>query len=786
MLSRRLRCFDFRSMILVMLLCTAGLAQTTSPVPQIANPLVPTAVLPGSASFTLTINGTGFVSGSTVYWNGSPRTTTFVSAAQLTATITAADVATATSGTVTIHSPSGVISNASYLLVTNAVSLPSFGAAEINNVGTDSLSADLNGDGTPDVLVNLGNSILVALGNGDGSLQPPVQYSPTGNPRGQAGTTLADLNNDGFSDVAFPTFSPSAIQVMLNSGAAVFSSAPQLDLSTDTFLQDSTATADFNGDGKLDLVFTANNGVGVALGNGDGTFQSATYVPLSSDSCSITVGDFNRDGIPDIATTLCSGGVALLLGHGDGTFAPQVTYGTGFVYTLTSADLNGDGFPDLVGVDGNAISIDVLLNAGNGTFLPLVNYPGPSTHDSFGGFAVGDMNGDNKVDVVAQNESECTNNCIVMFLGNGDGTIQPGTSFGIRQDRTTGDSGQISLADFNHDGNLDIATPSANGPYLMVQTAAPAPTLVPGALSFASLAVGSESQPQTIQLFQPGSTAITVYGASVTGDFVIYQDLCANFVLGPGNSSPCNILVSFLPSTTGVRTGSLIITSSGGTQYAYLSGTGTAAINVSVTPSSINFGTVGLNSTSYTQWVYITNTGSQTLDLNSITLTGANPGDFLMTNPCGSTLAVGASCTVNVNFRPTMQGLRTGSVAVSDNAANSPQMVALSGTGNALHVSNNLLSFGNVTVGASSSLPLTFRNLGTKAILLSQIRFIANASDYSQTNDCNGRISARGSCTMTVTFTPQTQGQLNSVLSFSSNGSGTQAATSVTLRGRGQ
>src|SRR5882762_197511 len=87
----------------LLLLGSLGLAQATSPVPQIANPLVPTAVAPGSAAFTLTVNGSGFVSGSTVYWNGSPRATTFVSAAQLTATITAADVATATSGVVTVH-----------------------------------------------------------------------------------------------------------------------------------------------------------------------------------------------------------------------------------------------------------------------------------------------------------------------------------------------------------------------------------------------------------------------------------------------------------------------------------------------------------------------------------------------------------------------------------------------------------------------------------------------------------------------------------------------------------
>jgi hypothetical protein len=771
-----------------------SLAQTSSPVPQIANPLVPTAVAPGSGAFTLTVNGTGFVSGSAVYWNGSPRTTTYVSAAQLTAAITAADVATATSGTVTVHQPSGIVSAPAYCLVTNPVTSMGFGSLQVNPVvvtdGGDTLAGDFNGDSNPDVLLDQGNgTLLVDLGNGDGSIQPPIQYTVNGSPHvGGGGTAIGDFNNDSFPDLAFPTYDPNGMQVMLDSSAGALSSGPLLNLSSDSYLQESNAVADLNGDGRLDLVFTANEAVGIALGNGDGTFQSPTYIPTTAyNSYSVAVGDFNRDGIPDIAATVNLDGdnntVAIFIGHGDGTFAPPVSYSTTLISKLTVADLNGDGFPDLVGLDeSNSAVVDVMLNAGNGTFLPAVSYSGPPSYVGLGALAVGDMNGDGKIDVVAQNEEECTNNCIEIFSGNGDGTLQTGVFYGIRQNTAGIDSGEISLADFNHDGKLDITTPWSDGSYVMIQTAGAAPTLVPGMLSFGSQAVGSESQPLGTDLYVPGSTPITINNVTVTGDFVLYENGCGEFQY----YGFCTISAAFQPTTTGLRTGTLIVTSSGGTQNLYLSGTGTAALNLSVTPSSINFGTAGLESTSYTQYVYITNIGSQTINLTGVTLSGANPGDFIVSNPCGSSLNVGANCTVKINFKPTAAGLRSATLSVSDNATNSPQTVALSGTGNALHISEYVLNFGDVTVGTPSSQELTLRNLGTKTISVGQFKFIENSGSYSQTNTCASGILPKSNCTITVTFTPQSQGLLDAVLSFSTNGTGTQAVSAINLKGRGE
>ena len=187
-------------LLLVLLLGSLGIAQT-SPVPQIANPLVPAAVVPGSPAFTLTVNGTGFVSGSTVYWNGSPRATTFVQRRPAHGGDHGGpDVATATSGVVTVCGPNGRISNTAYLLVTAPVSSLYFGSASVPQaLGTNNwplLTGDLNGDGFPDLVIGPGKNIEAVLGSGNGGFQYPAYYPVPSSNQLSAGV-LADVNNDG-------------------------------------------------------------------------------------------------------------------------------------------------------------------------------------------------------------------------------------------------------------------------------------------------------------------------------------------------------------------------------------------------------------------------------------------------------------------------------------------------------------------------------------------------------------------------------------------------------------
>jgi hypothetical protein len=211
------------------------------------------------------------------------------------------------------------------------------------------------------------------------------------------------------------------------------------------------AMADLNGDGKPDLVmagaslFAPSRGtVGVLLGNGDGTFQSCRVFPIAGPG--VVVADFNRDGKEDVASVN-----SLLLGIGDGAFQAAITYQPDDASSAVVGDFNGDGNPDLAlttGIAGsNSTDLSILLGNGDGTFRPPVKYP-----DGVNAWAlvVGDFNGDGIPDLVNANNSDDN---LSVFLGRGDGTFQP---------RLTYEAGRLPgapvVADFNQDGKQDIAT----------------------------------------------------------------------------------------------------------------------------------------------------------------------------------------------------------------------------------------------------------------------------------------------------------------------------------------
>jgi len=222
----------------------------------------------------------------------------------------------------------------------------------------------------------------------------------------------------------------------------------------------SVAVADVNGDGKPDLL-TANydNGtVGVLLGNGDGTFQVATTFDAGGpdiNTYSIAVGDLNGDGKPDVAVTVVLNGsqrypLRVLIGNGDGTFQPAVAYDTGTngnANSVVIADVNGDHKPDLVVV--NTFEVSVLLGNGDGTFQAAVTY-NPGVGPAFlNSAAVVDVNGDDKPDLIVSAIGIYKG--VVVMLGNGDGTFQAGETYGFEESHWN------AVGDVNGDGKLDVA-----------------------------------------------------------------------------------------------------------------------------------------------------------------------------------------------------------------------------------------------------------------------------------------------------------------------------------------
>jgi hypothetical protein len=668
--------FPLAAFSVIVFLATSLLGQS-NPVPFVNQPLVPTTVVPGSPAFTLTVNGTGFVSGSVVNWNGSPRTTTFVSSSQLTAAISASDVANAGTATVTVFSPiiGGGVSNPAVFPIAAPRSMLSF-STSYAAVGTEPASAriaDFNHDGNADIVApnpNYNgpnpNTVSVLLGNGDGTFQPKVNYATGSAPQD---VIVADFNGDGKLDLATANEDSSAnsVSILLGNGDGTF--RPHVDYAAGS--QPITlAAADLNGDGRIDLVVVSGSasGISVLLGNGDGTFQPPKlYATAGIQNFGVAVGDFNHDGILDVVTANVDvNSISLLLGNGDGTFQPHIDFPVGNgTFGLTVADLNGDGNLDVVSSDNNAASVTVLLGNGNGTFQPPVQYATASF--PFGVTAV-DVNGDGKIDLVVGTESPFSG--VSVLLGNGDGTFQPYLGF------YSGGGQQVSAGDFNNDGLLDFSI-GGNGVAVLLQDHGTVVELSPASLTFGTQLAGTVSPSKILTFTNSGTTSISISSLTLgTSNFAVV-DKCPKSVLA-GQS--CRILVYFTPTAQGTLTDTLSIFDSGGGSPQFVALSGTATV-LSVSPPSLNFGDVTVGKTSPPQRVTLTNHGSTKVQITKISVTGADRQDFTEVNACGTSLGAGTSCTTDVWFTPKATGSRTATLSITDNGGASPQNVTLQGTG---------------------------------------------------------------------------------------------------------
>jgi uncharacterized protein (UPF0548 family) len=218
------------------------------------------------------------------------------------------------------------------------------------------------------------------------------------------------------------------------------------------------AIGDFNGDGVPDLAVanagdpqTADAGsVSILLGNGDGTFQSADNFVAGKNPFSISVGDFNGDNRLDLVVANSgSGNVSVLLGNGDGTFRTHMDYaiGTG-PDSVAVGDLNGDQKLDLAVTAHPANIVSVLLGNGDGTFQPHVDYDirGANPFGDRNAVVIADLDGDGKFDLLASHAAGLS-----ILLGNGDGTFQNAVEKFVAYDTSP-----AFVADFNEDGKPDV------------------------------------------------------------------------------------------------------------------------------------------------------------------------------------------------------------------------------------------------------------------------------------------------------------------------------------------
>ncbi|MFF2383925.1 choice-of-anchor D domain-containing protein [Streptomyces sp. NPDC058108] len=225
-------------------------------------------------------------------------------------------------------------------------------------------------------------------------------------------------------------------------------------------------------------------------------------------------------------------------------------------------------------------------------------------------------------------------------------------------------------------------------------------TATPGALNFGSVATGSTSAAQTVTVSNPTNSAAAVSSITASGDYS-QTNTCGSSIAANGS---CTVSVKFAPTATGSRTGTLTVNAGGTTSTVSLSGTGTAPGPVLNTdPASLSFEGTVVGSSATAQTVKVTNSGTTSATVSGVSASG----DFSQTNNC-ATLAVGASCTVNVGFKPTSGGTRTGSLTVTSNANNSPTTVSLTGSG--IDSTTNIAA-GRPATASSNSSPYVASNL---------------------------------------------------------------------------
>jgi hypothetical protein len=208
----------------------------------------------------------------------------------------------------------------------------------------------------------------------------------------------------------------------------------------------------------------------------------------------------------------------------------------------------------------------------------------------------------------------------------------------------------------------------------------PVASLSPTSLAFGNQLVNTTSSARSVTLSNTGNAPMAITGITITGtnanNFANTTTCGATLAAGAN----CTINVTFTPTAGGARSATLSVAddAAGSPHTVALTGTGTA---VSVSPSSIAFGNQRTNTTSAAQAITLRNQGTTTLTGVAISLTGTNASNFAQTNNCGTSLAAGASCTINVTFRPTALGSRTGNVQIVNSDPTSPQIVTLTGNG---------------------------------------------------------------------------------------------------------
>ncbi|HVI08979.1 MAG TPA: FG-GAP-like repeat-containing protein [Candidatus Binatia bacterium] len=528
---------------------------------------------------------------------------------------------------------------------------------------------------------------------------------------------LGDFNHDGRLDLAVATsLDATRISVALGNGDGTFQ--PAISYASGP-LPDSIAAAVFNGDGNLDLVVTdygTSNNIGILLGNGDGTFRSPSFFTATATPTYVSVGDFNNDHKLDLLT-INNPYVSVMLGNGDGTFQAPINFTpTHAPSAIGIGDFNHDGKLDLaVGEQYFTTSqVEIYLGNGDGTFQPGGSYATSVNPESI---VAADFRNNGKIDLAVA----CNGGIgVSVLLGNGDGTFQNAVSY------ATPSAFWVAAADLNGDGKLDLAVANFN--------------------------VGGAGHP-------PASEASVLLG---NGDGTFQA--AVNY---PTGKEGTYIAVG---DFNGDKMPDLAVTDPLGNDVAVLLNTGVASFSPT---SPLSYGPQLLGTKSAAQTVTLKNTRATALSISSISV----QGEFGLSQTCGKSVAAGASCDITVRSEPATEGNLTGTVTLHVSASSKPQVIELFGAGTVVEFSPTGLNFGSQTVGSKSQpKQVSLTNTGSSALSITAVYVEGNgiiSPDFTQTNNCGSSVAAGASCTFTITFDPKRKGTRSAQLQVYDNGGGT-------------
>jgi Abnormal spindle-like microcephaly-assoc'd, ASPM-SPD-2-Hydin/Cep192 domain 4/HYDIN/CFA65/VesB-like, Ig-like domain len=363
-------------------------------------------------------------------------------------------------------------------------------------------------------------------------------------------------------------------------------------------------------------------------------------------------------------------------------------------------------------------------------------------------------------------------------LGNGDGTFTESISTSAIE------PAGFASGDLNSDGSVDLI--SANNlegdsvaPDVALFLSGPFVNLSPPSLAFGGVDVGTPSPSRDLTLANIGNAPMTIANVGTTGDYS-QTNGCGDSLAPQAN---CQIGVTFSPTQSGTRNGSVTITDNVVTSPQNVSLTGVGVLPIgSLSPGSLSFNSQLVGTSSAPQTVTLSNTGMGPLDISQVEIST----NFTETNNCNGSVAPNSHCIFQVVFSPTGSGSLQGTLTIIDNnngQDNSRQTASLSGMAiqPVVSLSPSSASFGSQQVNvASAPQVVALTNTGSAPVTFTSIAASAN---FFETNTCGKTLAASSKCQINVTFTPTTLGTLNGTLTITDNAPG--SPQTVALSGTG-